>query len=128
LSKQTHIPQKVIVGVDDSEGSIRAVDFAIALSEKLGSSIVFVHAVTLGDTGRKLLEECQSKAAQKNIPSKSFLEVGEPAQIILAKTDEESCDCIVVGKEGQPKIQGNLLLSTTAQKLITLSKVPVICI
>jgi nucleotide-binding universal stress UspA family protein len=122
------IPQKMLVGVDDSEGSSKAADYAIALAEKLGSSIVFIHIVTLGDTGRKILDAVESRARDRKITSKSLLEVGEPAKTMIESAQQENCDCIVVGKEGRPKVDGNLTPTTTAQKLITLSKVPVICV
>jgi nucleotide-binding universal stress UspA family protein len=122
------IPKKLLVGVDDSEGSKRAVEFAVALSEKIGSSLVFIHIVTLADSGKQILQASESKAKEKNVPSKSFLEVGDPTKIILAKAETEGCDCIVVGKEGQPKVEGDLVSSTTALKLTTLAKIPVISV
>jgi nucleotide-binding universal stress UspA family protein len=128
LSNPALIPQKILIGVDDSEGSARAVDFTTELAEKLGSGVVFVHAVTLGDTGRKILDACEAKAKDKHLAFTSFLEVGEPTKVILARAEQESCDCIAIGKKGQPKIDGNLNSSTTAQKLVTLSKLPVICV
>jgi nucleotide-binding universal stress UspA family protein len=128
MSNTLSVPQKMLIGVDDSEGSAQAVDYATMLAEKLHASVVFVHVVTLGDAGRKILEACETKARERHVGFKSFLEVGEPAKVILAKAEEETCDCIVIGKKGQPKIDGNLLSSTTAQKLVTLSKVPLICV
>ncbi len=121
------IPRKFLVGVDGSEGSDRAVDFTLALAEKLGASVVFVHTVTLGDQGKAILEKSESKANGKHIPCKSFLEVGETTKEVLRISTEENCDCIVIGKKGQPKIEG-ALMSTNTDKIVMLSKVPVICV
>jgi nucleotide-binding universal stress UspA family protein len=122
------VAQKFLVGVDDSEGSIRAVDYALNLAQKLGSSVCFVHVVTLADTGRKILDACEAKARERKIPFRSFLEVGEPSKVILTKAAEEECDCIVVGKMGQTRVAGNLMSASLAQQLVTLSQLPVICV
>jgi nucleotide-binding universal stress UspA family protein len=128
MTSQIRIPQRMLVGADDSEGSSQAVDYAIELAQKLNSSIVFIHVVTLSDTGKQILEICESKAKERGVPSKSALEVGEPTKVFLSKAEEEKCDCIVIGKMGQPKVAGNLVSMTTAQKLLALSKIPIICV
>jgi nucleotide-binding universal stress UspA family protein len=127
LKNQIQLPKKMLIGVDASEGTERAIDYGLALAEKLGSEVVFVHMVTLGDQGRTILENCEAKARKKGVRSKSFLEAGDPSVEMLRIGRDEHCDCVVIGKIGQPKIEGTLS-SRTTDRIITLSEVPVICV
>ena len=94
---------KILVPVDGSDISYRALDSALFLSERLGSKITAIHViekvptvyiqsqkildeilVTHKNESQKILDECSSIATKKGIAIDTTLLEGNPASTILS--------------------------------------------
>ena len=136
----------ILVGVDGSENAYRALDSAIRLAEKLSSKLTLLYVVhapvsltidgsftasevfsALGKEGEKVLEDCESKAEQHNIPVKAILASGDPAQQIIDTAKAEGADLIVLGSRGLGKVK-SLLLGSVSSKIVHYAKEPVLII
>ena len=126
----------VLVPVDGSENSYRALDAALLLSEKLGSNITAVHVmeqVPITHIGsEKLLSEfleaykkenqdilskCSEIATQKGLTIKTLLLQGNPASVILDYSKQEKFDLLIMGSRGLGKFK-ELILGSVSSKLV----------
>ena len=139
------IPTKILIPVDGSENSKRASEFALELSKKIGSSVVFLNVVEipissykyqrvaanllqfLEDSGRKLLTNFEAKAQSDGVSCEVVLSHGDPTNQILATARRKNCDCIVMGKRGLGRLQ-RVLLGSVSDQITKLSDVPVITV
>jgi nucleotide-binding universal stress UspA family protein len=138
--------QKILVAVDGSENSIRALDFALEFSERYNATLTVVNvsesstvaaapspqiAAYSGDSGsmvimerdmRKFHEEILDKAlayAKKAHPGLSvttILREGDPALEIAALAKDGDFDVVVVGHRGTGKIS-ELFLGNISERL-----------
>lgn len=83
---------KIVVGTDLSETSKIAVRHAAALAEKVGASLVLVHAGN--DPGEPLKELAADVGAEVAVAQ------GSPADVLLSLADEHHADLLVVGSVG----------------------------
>ena len=144
--------ERILVGVDGSSASLKAVDFAADLANKYNAELVLLTAVPhlswQADTAVEeyaRLEHIQSPAtelavataecvldgargrAQAEGASRISTEptFGDPAQEIIAAAGDRQADLIVVGSRGHGRLVG-LLLGSVAQKVISLAPCPVV--
>ena len=115
---------KILVPVDGSDNSYRALDAALVLSEKLGSRVTAVHVMedvpVLHIESEKLLrqlleafkkeqklilEKCSEIARIKGLTIDTILLQGNPASIILDFCDKEKYDMIMMGSLGMGKFK-----------------------
>ncbi len=61
------------------------------------------------------------------IPCKTHLKIGDPAETVVALAEELGCDHIVMGTRGLGAISG-LVLGSVTRKVLHLAKVPVLCV
>lgn len=135
---------KVLIPVDGSAGSERAVRHVVELSRMVGEveiNLLNVQApVDAWEVKRFLREEeieamKQSLAAEATqaaraildaagIPYKTHYAVGEVAQTIFRFVENCGCDQIVMGTRGMGSLHG-LLLGSTSTKVLHLAHVPV---
>ena len=136
--------KKVLVGVDGSENSIRALDFALDFSEKYNAELTIVNvsessavamappefAAYTNDSSmlvvakdmHKLHEDLLQKAvehAHENKPHVSItsaLRDGDPASEIISLAKEGNFEIIVVGNHGVGKMK-ELLLGNISGKV-----------
>jgi nucleotide-binding universal stress UspA family protein len=132
---------RLLVAIDGSNCSLRAVDFAAKLAAESGSSLTVLNVIPrvktttedliilmkeeLGDpkkAGEKYLERANEKAQEHGITPDLILREGDPAKVIL----EESADfdLIIAGTHGRGKVE-KILLGSVSTALIHKSKVPV---
>jgi nucleotide-binding universal stress UspA family protein len=96
----------IICGVDDSESAKGAARVARELSEQLGLRLVFMRVVEDGPTDAKLaavtarLQHFADGAAEVDGGSHWLLDVGHPADRLVAAAEEEGAALIVVGSTG----------------------------
>lgn len=132
--------QKILVAVDGSEYSQKALELACQLTEKfegslhivhvpqgaaadrvmvLGGASVMIHAghEQIEKAGRTLIEAA-GKIAEERLPGKVTTELrgGDPADEIMKSADENASDCIVLGSRGLGDF-GGLLLGSVSHKV-----------
>lgn len=147
--------QKILVAVDGSENSDRALDFALDIAEKYGAALMILNvsetpsvgAVPLDSTavsgesmvafGRDLLrlhEEILRKAVahakivKPEIAVSSTLRDGDPALEIVSLAKEEDFDLIVVGHEGAGRVKEFFGLGGISEKVAHLARCSVVII
>lgn len=140
---------KILVPVDFSECSNRAVDFALHLGEKFNAHITLLHVVTLfheevNEESRlqdlekivqsrerwihEKLKEHKNAADQHNLEVESILLRGfTPADKILEYVQENNFDLIIMGSHGRTGIK-HLLQGSVSEKVVRLSNIPVLTI
>jgi len=129
---------KVLVAIDGSECSERALDFALDLAEKYSASLLIINvlqmpvygspddplAVSAGTVSfardlEKVHERLLAKAAEKaasakpNVKVTTALREGNPPTQIVDAAAEGNFDVVVLGHSGQGRFREWLLGSTT---------------
>jgi nucleotide-binding universal stress UspA family protein len=135
---------KVLVAVDGSENSDRALDFALGFSEKYDAALTIINvtessavAVVPTDIGaypgnsmmvvardlRKFHEDilekalARAKAAKPNLAVTSLLKEGNAASEIATVSKEGNFDFVVVGHRGVGKVR-ELLIGSISEKVV----------
>ena len=139
------LPTKILVPIDGSENSKKALDFALDLSSKIGSALVLVHAIevpissykyhrvadslltVLESSGRSLLKTFESRAASRGIRCEGVLVHGDPTTQILRVSNRKGCDCIIMGKRGLGRFE-RMLLGSVSDRIARLARVPVVIV
>ena len=126
----------VLVPVDGSDNSYRALDAALHLSEKLGSSITVVNVmeqVPITHIGsekllselleaykkenQEILSKCSNIATEKGLSIKTLLLQGNPASVILDYSKKEKFDLVIMGSRGMGKFK-QLILGSVSSKIV----------
>jgi nucleotide-binding universal stress UspA family protein len=126
----------ILVPIDGSDNSYRALDAALLLSEKLGSNINVIHVmeeVPITHIGsEKMLNEllkaykkenqdillkCTEIANQKGLTIKTLLLQGNPASAILDYNKKEKFDLVIMGSRGLGKFK-ELILGSVSSKIM----------
>lgn len=135
---------KVLIPVDGSAGSERAVRHVVELSRLVGAvQVNLINVQTTVDAWevKRFLREEEIEAMQRalsdeateparaildaaGIPYKTHHAVGEVAQTIAKFVENCGCNQIVMGSRGMGSLQG-LLLGSTSTKVLHLVHVPV---
>jgi nucleotide-binding universal stress UspA family protein len=132
--------QKILVAVDGSEYSKKALEFACELAKKFDGSLHIVHVpqgaaadrvMVLGGAsvmihaGREQIEkaghtliEAAHEFAEDTLPGKVTTELrgGDPADEIVKSARKNASDCIVLGSRGLGDF-GGLLLGSVSHKV-----------
>ncbi|WP_134682787.1 universal stress protein [Brevibacillus migulae] len=139
--------KNILLAVDGSELSEKAVDYAInAITESSETmiTILFVQqpmsALTVGTayaTGAyqevfiSPAEETPAFSAWQRFPDKNrvtyLTEVGNPAEVICAKAEEDGCDLIVLGSQGHGLVS-SVFLGSVSGKVLHYAKCPVLVV
>lgn len=143
LRPRAHEARTVVVGVDGSKTSSKAVDFAFEQAEALGAEVVAVHAWTSPyltyENGRSMLEfddeqvqeSCRLLVSESvagavldhpDVPWTTKLISGQAARALLLTA--ESADLVVVGSRGRGGFTG-LLLGSISQNVLHHAHCPV---
>ena len=137
---------KILVPVDGSDISYRALDSALFLSERLGSKITAIHVIekvptvyiqsqkildqileTHKNQSQKILDECSSIATKKGIAIDTTLLEGNPASTILEFSQMEKYEVIIIGSRGMGHFK-ELILGSVSSKILHHSLCPVLLI
>jgi nucleotide-binding universal stress UspA family protein len=127
--------KKVLVAIDGSENSERALDFALEFAEKYSAHLTLLNVsemsavtsvpsditpypggmggsmVVLDKDFRKIHEELltkaleHAKAVRPNVSVSSVLSEGNPASEIVALAKDEQFDVVIVGHRGSGKLK-----------------------
>jgi nucleotide-binding universal stress UspA family protein len=137
---------KVLVPIDGSENSFRALDASLLLSEKLGAKVTAIHVMedipVLHIQSEKLLREllaaykkesqkillkCSEISARKGISIDTKLLQGNAGSAILDFCEKEKYDTIVMGSRGMGKFK-ELVLGSVSNKVVHHSSCPVMIV
>jgi len=137
--KLTNMTQTVLVPVDGSDQSLRALSHALEHHE--GDKITVLHVVnplvgeygkeTPGGADRKqsevvveIVNEQFRKADPQDTPFEVVVEEGTPQDVIISYAEAEDVDQIVMGTRGLAGVK-RMLLGSVADGVIRRSRVPV---
>ncbi len=136
--------RRILIPMDGSRGAMRALDHVIGLAgrEAVSVRLMYVHTVPpfyenpaayrRRDENRKFAEKCAKAAlapgarslAQAGIEHRTMVKFGDAAPEIARAATRMNCDSIVMGSRGMGAVK-NLILGSTAMKVIHLATVPV---
>jgi len=133
---------KILVGVDGSEYSDKAFDYAVSLIQNHKQQLLIVHIIeNFGNIGysnfnqlkqdsQTILQKYRTNAERKGL--KSSIKIIEdqgnsPAEKILDIAETEKADIIIVGTKGRKPLE-QFLLGSTSYKVVHYSKCTVIIV
>ena len=141
-----HMYGKILVAIDGSETSIKALDHAVGLAKVHGSSINLIAVIEelklpfgaqyrlwANESHQELMrtsleslnkEMMRVKDSKPRIKVDAIVREGDPASIIVRVADEEGYDLIVIGRKGMGIIEG-LVMGSVTRKVVKTSNVTV---
>jgi nucleotide-binding universal stress UspA family protein len=125
---------KVLVATDGSEHSMKAVQRGLELAETQGAQVTLMSVAYFGadyldemppnirekleDEARTALKKAKALFDAKNLPVETVLMTGlVPANLIIAKAQDDKFDRIVIGSTGQNALE-RILMGSTAAKVV----------
>ncbi|RRS01551.1 universal stress protein [Glycomyces terrestris] len=135
--------ERVVVGVDGSAASIRALRWAMRYAERTGASIDAVHVWQVptaygspvepvpgedfAETGQRALNGTvdQELGDRKDLEIRRIAQGGHPAEVLVERSKE--ADLLVVGSRGQGGLKG-ALIGSVSQRCVTHAACPVVVI
>lgn len=134
-------PHRLVVGVDGSHDSARAVATAATLAAACGAEVVGVHAVGLmhridgemlpSDQHRdRIAADVEGWAAPlgaAGVTYRTVVEDGPPGLVLLRVIQRESAGLVVLGTRGLGSSEG-VVLGSTSHHLVQHSPVPVVVV
>lgn len=143
--------EKILVPVDGSKRSERAINIAVGLAAIHGAELLMLHVyrhhslreqsmsmVRPADPGNidiaqreyasEVVEWAKSLAVEKGAANvKTIVKSGQPARVIVSVAQETDAGVIVIGSRGLGDLQG-FLLGSVSHKVTSLSEVPVLVV
>jgi nucleotide-binding universal stress UspA family protein len=138
---------KVLLAVDGSENSLRAVSYLIKRASAVkdqydvhvlnvqyplhGTVATFINGAQVKqyhqDEGMKTLAPVETQLKAAGVAYHHHLFVGEPAEVISRFAREQGCDEIIIGSRGLGNIS-SMLVGSVASKIIHMASVPVVLV
>lgn len=135
---------KIVVGYDGSSSSRKAVEWAVSLAGKLKSEVVVAAVVkapefsssvdeveeTFSDGERyyqPLLAEMVEYGNDNNVPLRTEILRGHPAESLVRYAYERKADLLVIGNRGAGGFL-SMIIGSVAQKVVAYSQIPVVVI
>lgn len=125
----------ILVPVDGSEPNLKAIQEAKNMALKTQSKVILLHVVDVDYLlDHSILNELKEQKARilnnaydhfKGLDVEKYLVLGDPAEEIIKKADEENADLIIMAKRGLTGLKRYLIGSVTS-KVVTHSEVPVL--
>jgi nucleotide-binding universal stress UspA family protein len=144
--------RNILVAVDGSRESAKAVDFAVGLAKPMGSSLTILHVIDnsaylsrampaaatpthlvepvedyLRQAAEAFMQKIQKKCEQIGIKVKIVIRYGRPAEEVLKETRKSKASLVVMGSRGKGAI-GSMLGSVTFGVLHGRSRTPVVVV
>ncbi len=141
--------KRILVPVDFSDCSNKALEYAIIFGEKYGAELTLFHVIALfqEDVGevekvheleqyvkkqeeriRQQMAGSEEKATARGITVTSRIQRGvNPADTILEHLDETDYDLVIMGTHGRTGLK-HVLQGSVAEKVVRLSPIPVLTI
>ena len=134
--------KKILVPLDNSVNSKRALSNAIAIAKLSNGTISLVHVISYHNAVakvvqpykgklishvKKFLKDSKYQAYKESISTNQFILYGNPAEKILDLIKKKQFDLVVMGRRGTTKLTGPSLGSVSSA-LVQSSKVPVLVV
>ena len=144
--------KRLLVAVDGSEQSYKALDHAVTIAEKFDSELVLLTVIPtiitpfFPDEGfdptvytkyeKRMNELCNNalkdadeivRTKHPNLNIRTILREGRPSATIVDVAEKEGCDMIVMGSRGVGGITG-WVLGSTSHRVVAFCKRPVMII
>lgn len=137
--------QRFLVPIDFSEHAEQALDYAIALADKLRARLTLLHVIHdmpigAGDMASALpyeymqeieagvqqsMEELLDRARNAGVEGEIVIVHGVPFQAILDATADRHVDLIIMGTHGRTGLR-HALMGSVAEKVVRLASCPVL--
>lgn len=133
--------RKILVPLDGSQKSIRAMDKAIILASQFDSVIIMISVIPIvrfGDArltkklkndykleANKFLEKGKNLCHKHNIVFQSRIIDGEPGTAIVRYAHSKKVDLIVMGSSGKGAVK-EIILGSVSNHVLHRSKIPVL--
>lgn len=136
----------ILVPVDFSPGALHALNFAVSLARRLGSSIVLVHVMDLiyvsgqldsrrlrslrteaHEDAKRLLARLAKRRVRPHVPVRHHLLNGTASAKIVEMATRTGVDLIVMGSEGRSGLK-RFLIGSVAEKVIRHADCPVLVV
>jgi nucleotide-binding universal stress UspA family protein len=141
--------QSILVPVDGSEPSARAVALAVQVAQMTKARILFAHVINadlviletgaapfvdpqpaidgLKKDGQDALAAATAEAKSAGVSADAEQVEGDPVKSIAALADKRTCDLIVMGSHGRRGLS-RLFLGSVTEGVLRHSHVPVLCV
>ena len=138
--------ERILVAVDGSEPSRRALYLAISIANKLAARVTIAHSVVwepprggrhriamqqlakrFDDAGRKILKAMYNEVAQSGVEVDLALLHGPAGEAVMKVASAEDYDLVVVGVRGRSLLSRGLL-GSIADRIIRLCTRPVLVV
>ena len=136
--------KNIVLAVDGSEFSHRALEYARSLAENYGAALWLVHVFShtsdlLGyqdfeklyakrkSAGQAILDDALEKLGDLSFEVHAELAEGSDAEAILTLAEKHEADLIVMGTRGFGAVKG-LLVGSVSRKVIHLSTCPIMVV
>ncbi len=140
---------RIVVGVDGSEHSEAAVNWAVRMAKGMGSEVVAVFAISppfyfdggymapvappqfdpdwRAEMKKEFEEQWCKRLRDAGVRYRTIMEDGRPASVIARVGDSIDADVIVVGRRGRGGV-AELVLGSVSHELVLHSKRPILLI
>jgi nucleotide-binding universal stress UspA family protein len=137
---------KILVAIDGSDNSFRALDNAIFLAKSIGSSLTAIHVIENPPTvyvesqkllndlltnyraeSTKILDKCNQIAIKSEIRLETVIAEGDTAFNITKYAHKEKFDLIIVGSRGVGRFK-EIVLGSVSNKVLHYAKCSVLII
>ena len=127
--------RRILVPVDGSEPNLKAIEEAKAMALNSESKIILLHVVDvdylldhsilneLKEQKAKILNDAYEKFIGLDV--EKYLVLGDPAEEIMKKAQEDDIDLIIMAKRGLTGLKRYLIGSVTS-KVVTHTDVPIL--
>jgi nucleotide-binding universal stress UspA family protein len=139
--------ENVLVPIDFSEFSRRALEYALPLAEKFGAKIILVHVVEpafypenvmipvetedlntiMLREGQKMLDGLGTEKIKPEINSEKIVAIGRPHNEIIQMAESHHADLIIIATRGRTGLK-HMLMGSTAERVVRHAPCPVLVV
>lgn len=127
---------KIMVPSDGSKYAEKAEDMAVALAEKLGSTVVAVHVIDekliypfdiMEEEGNEILSKINLKGSEKGVKVDEVLIFGNPRHDMKKIAEKSGADLLVIGSHGKSGLE-KILMGSVAENTLKTVEIPVLLV
>ena len=137
---------KILVPVDGSDNSLRALDHAILLTQSTGAAVTAMHVIESPPTvyvesqkllddimtkfrteSAKILDRCKQIGEKSDVKIETVIAEGDAASSITGYAQKEGFDLIIIGSRGLGKFK-EMVLGSVSNKVLHHSKASVLIV